>query len=187
MSGMLHRLAALGLLAVVLVTGWSVIAAPLIESLQETEQALLREHRLKARLETRIAQLQTDLAQLDGQSVEAIGWQGSRTGEISARIQSQIGERARAHGLQLRSVAAIEADDVAGSAATGFRVELQAPMDQAARFLRDLEIATPPILARRTNIRRLNRGRGQSPQPVVFMRLELAAPIIVSAAGDARQ
>ncbi|MEM1159381.1 MAG: hypothetical protein AAGJ28_00470 [Pseudomonadota bacterium] len=171
-------LAGLGLLV------WFGAVDPALSAMQGVRNDLGREAAMRSRLENTLLRLDVEATELNEARAEMPGWRGARIGEISASIQAAISREARRNGLALRSVTATEADDIATSSAAGLVTELQAPLDQATGFLRGLEGMTPPIIVRRINMRRVNRQDRDSAQPLVFLRLELAAPIVLAEEGE---
>ena len=174
------RLAALGLTTLVLAGLGIFVFLPAFETLRASDRALRHEIALKGRLIASHATLGSEKAALGAHSGEPLGWRGQRTGEVAARIQSDLSRMAREKGIVLRSVTPFDAEPVAQTRTIGLRVEVEAALDSALGLLRAIETADRPILVGRANLRRLNRQSASSVQPLIFMRLELVAPVILS-------
>lgn len=177
----ISRVSALGVTFLFLTFCWVVLIGPAIDAVAETSNSLIEEQRLKARLTVSLAALKRQDEAFPEPASDILFWQGARQGEIGAAIQSQIGSIARNAQIRLRSSAAIDAAPLAAVTARGFRIEAEAPLDKAVMFLRALERSEPPLVVTRTSLRRLNRRSTSQEQPVVYLRLEVAAPIQMAA------
>lgn len=171
---------AVGILVLVILGFGFVIGQPIWAVRQSVSAQVERESKRHQDLSARLAALIAEEERLSSIAVETIGWQGDRVGEVSARIQSEINLTARRLGLQLRSVTAIETEPLAGQETAGLRIEVEAPSDRAMSLIKALETTEPPILVSRMNVRRLNRNAPNLTQPIIYLRLELQAPVQIT-------
>lgn len=179
-----HIFGAYGVLLALIAAFWFGAIQPAISVVRDTAKAVERERDLLQRLETSLARLEIEAERLTQQDTKTPGWKAARIGEAVAIIQADISKRARAQGVVLRSVTAIDAEPIAGSQSIGLRLELEAPLDQAAAFVQQTEQVSPALLITRADLRRLNRQQDEVLQPVVFVRLEISAPVVLEGAEE---
>jgi len=137
------------------------------------------------RLTRNIAALQAERAGLSDDGALGTVWTAQQMGEATARIQSSLSALAAARGVSLRSVSPTSQRDLSLANAAGFRLELEAGLDQLTGFLTDIEYHTPVLLVERASLRRLNKaGSGQRTQPLVFAQIDLLAPVTLQQGGQ---
>lgn len=124
-----------------------------------------------------LAELQAERAQISSGETEGIFWTAERAGEATALVQSEISSIARARGLALRSIAPTEPRKLHSVTGVGFRLEAEAHLDDLMAFLRDIEFHSPTLMVERATLRRLNRVGQNDAQPVIFVQLDLLAPL----------
>lgn len=129
-----------------------------------------------ARLEASIRELNLELHQLRSADISNLVWRGARPGELTALVQARVGEIAASHGLQLRSITPIQGTPLPLTESLAFRVEIEAPLDRYAAFLRQVEFHSPAILVQRAIIRRVTRFGELVEQPIVNSQLEILVP-----------
>lgn len=174
-----RRVAAVALLITLLVGLWIGAVAPALAALTHQRDALAQAERQRASLMLSIDRLSAEQAGLSTLEPQTVLWTGERVGAVSASVQGLLGEVARRHGVSLRTIASIDAAPIASFRALGFRLEAEGPLDRVTALLRDVESQEPPLLVTRLNLRR-GGARPTSDQPMLFMRLELAAPVQLS-------
>lgn len=177
------RLAAVALLSGVVAFAGTLVVLPFVDDVATTRAQLERETRALWQLKASLAQLEAREAALSSEESAGLGWAGRQLGQVTAVVQARLSEVARTRGIRLRSVTSIPSEPIAETETVGLRLEAEAPLDQIAGYLRDVETLTPVILVRRLNLRRLSRPTDAAAQPVVYLRLELAAPIVLAAEG----
>ena len=176
------RMAALILAGLFGAVGLIGVAAPILDHIEDTKTSLEDVTALEIRLQQRLSALEQDAQHLETLSVPNLARRGARDGEIDATLQAEIGRLARNAGVRLRSVTSTGEQTFSGHPALGLRVELESPLDRLLSFLLAIERSEPPIIPTRTTLRRLGRRGGNEPQPLVYLRLELAAPIAITTA-----
>ncbi|MEM9099457.1 MAG: GspMb/PilO family protein [Pseudomonadota bacterium] len=180
MTSRFEKISAVAILLVGLVLMGLFVVEPIWALRQDVARQVERETEQQRDLAARLLTLVAEDDRLSSSIPPSIGWEGSRIGEVSARIQSAITASARRLGLQLRSVTAIETEPLAGQQTAGLRIELEAPSDVAMTFMRSVEATEPPLMITRANLRRVNRNAPGITQPFLYLRLELTAPVRIS-------
>ncbi|MCU0910461.1 MAG: type II secretion system protein GspM [Rhodobacteraceae bacterium] len=129
------------------------------------------------RLASAIGRMRTERAQLSGSGIDAVVWPGERLGEVTARVQGRISELAVGHGLQLRSIAPTGTRPLPLTQGVGFRIESETTLDRLTEFLREVEHHAPALTVERATLRRLARPGEEPPQPVLFVQIDILAPV----------
>ena len=129
------------------------------------------------RLQETVARLELEAAQYSQQDSLDLIWASGEVGEVTAKVQARISSIARASSVALRTIAPIKAPDLPLVQTIGFRIEGEARLDQLVDFLRAVESSSPSLVIGKAHLRRLNRLGDLSELPVVFLQIELAAPI----------
>ena len=106
-------------------------------------------------------------------------WRAAQTGEATARIQSQLSKIASERGVSLRSISPTRARDLNLAQAAGFRLEMEASLDQLVQFLQAIEYHSPALLVEKASLRRLNKLNSNQPQPLIFAQIEISAPVVL--------
>lgn len=169
----------MGTIAAFCAVVWFSVLAPLQEwrsSTLETRSKIIGEIN---QLERRIDTLGLEQAQLSSGHALDVLWRASQTGQVTARIQSDLSQLATARGINLRSISPVRSRDMNLAQATGFQIEMEAAMDQLSAFLRDIEYHSPALLIERASLRRLNKRNTNQPQPLVFAQIEVVAPVVL--------
>lgn len=179
----ISKAAALALLVVVLGVLWTVAIAPGLAARELAVDALENAKKRQHSLNATITELSAEADALEDSGLGRALWTGARRGEVAARLQSMIGTLARDVQMPLRSIAPLQAADIADTSVLGLTVEAEGPLDRLVNFMRLVEDHEPPLIVTRANVRRV-QGRGMGPQPSVWLRLELAAPVEIRAADE---
>ena len=163
-----------------LAAGGALIWFAAVVPLQEWRQSALnsRERALEGfqQLQDRIAALKAERAILSESGELGVLWRASQTGEATALVQSHLSQLATGSGVSLRSISPTRARDMTLAQASAFRLEMEAPLDKVASFLRDVENNEPALLVEKASLRRSNRPNSEQAQPLVFVQLEVLAP-----------
>lgn len=138
-----------------------------------------------ATLDVRSERLAAELALVKDSKTDGLKWQADGLGVATARIQARVSEFASENGIALRSMSPTGEAKLSGTPTVTFRLEAEATLDRLVSFLRTLEYGQPAVLVQASNIRRLNRPGNDGQQPVVFVQLDLSAPIEI--AGEVSQ
>lgn len=173
----LSRLAALAILAVLLIAVWFLIASPIIQENSSLAADLQTAQAEKIRLAATITNLTFRLENGDSADLQGEIWQAKQAGEMTARIQAELGAIARANGITLRSVTPARAPQIPLVDSTALRIEAEADLAQFRALIIAVEQHSPALFIERATIRRLNRPGRISEQPLVFFQLDIAAPI----------
>lgn len=182
-------LASLAVLAVIAALAW--FAA--VEPLREWKMAAMRDRDAAVseieRLGESIARLSAQRANIDDGGMAHIVWSAAQMGEATAQIQSALSAIASQRGVSLRSVTPTGQRSLSLSEAAGFRLELEASLDQFGGFLTALEYRMPVLVIERATLRRLNRPVSTNPvaglslQPLLFAQIDVLAPVSLSTEG----
>ncbi|WP_339691982.1 hypothetical protein [Celeribacter baekdonensis] len=130
-------------------------------------------------LQERLSSLQHDLSSASDLPTQDLLWTAPQIGEVTAKIQSTLTNQARDSGLALRSIAPTGAEEEDFATFAKFRLEGEVRLDSTLNFLRKLEGNAPPLLVRNATLRRLNRPGNAEEYPLLFIQLELVAPVRV--------
>ncbi len=173
------RLAALAILGGVLAGVWFFIVAPVMQ-IQAAQTADLQAAQVeKVRLTAAITNLTFRLENGDAADLKGEIWQAKQAGEMTARIQAELGDIARANGITLRSVTPARAPQLPLVETTALRIEAEADLSQFRALIIAIEQHSPALFIERASIRRLNRPGRISEQPLVFFQLDIVAPVRV--------
>lgn len=179
-SGFLNAATALAICAGLGALVWLAVAAPLQQwrssALAERPQTIADIRNLQ----DRIAELEKERAQLSGDTELNVLWRAAQTGQATARIQGQLSKLASERGLNLRSISPTPSRDLTLAQAAGFRLEMEASLDQLVSFLRAVEYHAPALLVEKASLRRLNKPNAAQPQPLVFAQIEVSAPVVLN-------
>ncbi|MCW3783543.1 type II secretion system protein GspM [Defluviimonas salinarum] len=107
-------------------------------------------------------------------------WQARQTGEATARVQSVVTELARASGANLRALGPGPSHEFGLVQAVSLRLESEATLDQLSALLQKLEFHAPPLLVETATLRRLNRPGHATEQPLLFVQIDILAPVNLS-------
>lgn len=178
--GHLSRLAAIGLLGLVLGSFWALAIQPLGEWRQAQLTELERTKLEIERLTLATARLEAERDSLQGETTISKLWDGTQPGEISARIQSHLNDAASESGISFRSITPLPPRSAGTYTSFGFRLEFEAGLGQLARFLQDVEYAAPALPVERATLRRVIRPGDRSEQPIVFAQIDIVAPVLTN-------
>lgn len=173
----LARLAALAILVGLLAGVWFFIINPVIQTKSALTADLQSTQAEKNHLTAAIANLAFRLENGDAADLQGEIWQAKQAGEMTARIQAELGAIAHANGITLRSVTPARAPRMPLVDTTALRIEAEADLAQFRALIITIEQHSPALFIERATIRRLNRPGRISEQPLVFFQLDIAAPI----------
>ncbi|SFI65429.1 GspMb/PilO family protein [Jannaschia pohangensis] len=135
-----------------------------------------------ARLQRSIADLETEAAQLVGTGILDTVWRARQPGEALAIVQTEIGDLATRAAVSLRSMSPIPAPDLPLVDTLGLRLEGEMPLNRLVTFLLALEHHDRSLIVRSANIRRLPNGQDRFEQPLLFVQLDVVAPLVLGEA-----
>lgn len=164
-------------LAVVAGATWLVIIQPISAwaNVQITERDTLKEQNL--RLRQTVQRLDRERNSFELTDTGNLIWESHQVGQTTARIQQVINETATGQGIRMRSVAPGRSTISDIAEAIGFRLEFDAHLDQLTAFLRTIETNEPLLIVAQTKLRRLARQNSENTQPLVFVQMDVVAPI----------
>ncbi len=168
------------MLALILAMAWMGLVRPVADWRMARFSAHTASVSETERLSVSVDRLKRDLAQLSQKEDLDLIWSAQEIGEVTAQVQASISAMARETGISLRSVTPGNAPDFPFVKTVGFRLEGEARLDQLLSFLRALEGANPALVVERAHLRRLNRVGEATELPVLFLQLELMAPVRVA-------
>ncbi|MHA6268366.1 type II secretion system protein GspM [Aliiroseovarius sp. CAU 1755] len=166
------------LLAIVLCAAGALLVLPMLADWRSAKIANVDalESEL-ALLDARSERLATEQALVKESQTDDLKWQADGLGVATARIQARVSEIASENGMALRSMSPTGEAKLSGAPTVTFRLEAEATLDRLVSFLRTLEYGQPVVLVQGSNLRRLNRPGVEGQQPIVFIQLNLSAPI----------
>ncbi len=179
LSRVMALLVVVGFMMLALVAIVQPLAAWRNATLVTAEAAIVETQRLMAGMSS----LRTERAQLSGSGIDALVWPGERLGELTARVQGRISELAVRHGLQLRSITPTGTRALPLTSAVGFRIESETTLDRLVGFLREVEHHSPGLIVDRATLRRLSRPGDEPLQPVLFLQIDIVAPVAATEDG----
>ena len=159
---------------------WAAVGAPLADW---RARALAERPRVIAQigeLQARIADLRADRDRLAGGGELDVLWRAAQTGEATARLQSELSRLASDRGVSLRSISPMRTRDLTLAQAAGFRLEMEAALDQLASFLRDVEYHSPALVVDRASLGRLDKAGPAQPQPLLFAQVEISGTVVLT-------
>ena len=158
---------------------WVVAIGPLLLWRSDV-QADLGASRTKAeRLIESITRLEQEKRLLSTETnIEGV-WTAGTASKATALVQAGLSTLAREQGIAFRSIAPLENPDMPLMSAVAFRVEAEVTLDRLVSLLRKIEFSSPILLVERGTVRRLSRNTTGSPQPTVFVQLEITAPVLL--------
>lgn len=176
-SGLLRIVAPFLSLAVIAGLAWFVVFQPISAwaASQITERDMLREQR--ARLQQSVQRLEVERNDFEVTDTGKLTWASQQIGQTTARVQQAINEIAIDQGIRMRSVAPGRSAIPEITEAIGFRLEFEAHLDQLTAFLRIVEANEPILVVAQTKLRRLARQSLENAQPLVFIQMDVVAPI----------
>ena len=134
----------------------------------------------------RISQVQGSITYLNQQlstsnSEAAFGdvMRASDMGLARAQIQASLGDLALAHNLRFRTISPINSPKIDQFQSLAFRIETETDLASLRDFLVSLEQAKPMILVETGSLRRLSRNSSNAFQPMIYVQLDVFAPIIL--------
>jgi len=176
-SPTMARLILLALGAIIALILWLTVLAPLAAWRADRLSTLEQETSALARLEQRVAAMTRERAALSSQGDLGIAWSADRIGAATARVQSELNRLAATHGVTLRAIAPVRARELPGLDSAGFRIEGEATLDRLVPFLVALDHHGPALLVEKATLRRLTRPGAPTAQPVLFVQMDLLAPV----------
>ncbi|WP_284165974.1 type II secretion system protein GspM [Frigidibacter sp. SD6-1] len=153
------------------------VLLPLSDWRAETATRLSQVRAELEHLNKSIAELQAEMTRLSAGIAESYRWSAPQLGEASAMVQSRISDVARQVGVSLRQISPLPDRDIGSSGLLGFRIELEATVDNFVKFLIQVEQNSPALTVRRATVRRLTRAEVVSSQPFLFVQIDLLAPV----------
>lgn len=145
------------------------------DTLGNLQNAVTDESRLRAA----ISKMELEKAQFGTGSDDVLTWSASQTGEAFARVQASLSETASANGISFRSITPLPTAEIDGLTRAPVRVEFEADLSQLSSFLQSVEYGIPALPIERAMLRRLIRPNETASLPVLFVQLDVAAPISV--------
>ncbi len=130
-----------------------------------------------ATLKGSLARLAAEEASLGTDTDNASLWPAGQLGEATARVQSAISASATQNAVDLHSITPTQGTALAIARTVSFRLEAEASLDAFSAFLLDLEFHTPALLVESADLRLLSRPTGQGAQPLIFVQMEIIAPV----------
>lgn len=110
-------------------------------------------------------------------NVEQYLWKAKQAGEMTAKIQAELGKLATQEGISLRSIIPTVSKDFSQIETTGLRIEAEADLSQFKDFILTLEQHEPALFIERAILRRINRPGISSEQPLIFFQIDILAPV----------
>ncbi len=165
----------LGIVAVI----WIFAIQPALSWRATVEHDLASSIDESERLEEGLQGLRAQLENLETVELDHLVWEAQQAGELTARIQAELGAIARRSGVTLRSVTPTQAAEFPMFRTTALRIEAEADLAQLITMLVEIEQHEPVLVVSRANLRRLNRPGRTSEQPLVFLQLDIAAPVLL--------
>lgn len=167
-SGRTGQALAVGLLALLLLLIWTVVASPLIE--WHADRGLLLQQRRV--LASRMAQLTQSLPELERQAAEVTGpipgaiIEATSDAVAAATLQQAVQDMAARSGATLSSTEALPAEQVQGYRRIGLRVAMSAPWPVLVQVLRAISQATPQMLVDELQVHGGRTPVGQASPPL---------------------
>ncbi|KNG93789.1 hypothetical protein ATO11_11485 [Pseudaestuariivita atlantica] len=162
------------------IAGWIGLGAPLADWREDALAGRATALEDLREMHARAAALKADHAALSRTDALPLMWRADQMGEATAQIQATLSKAASDGGVSLRSISPNPARDMDLAQAAGFNLELEATLDQLAAFLSTIEHHAPALLVEQAMLRRLVPTAGQAPQPLLFARIEIAAPVMLT-------
>jgi general secretion pathway protein M len=176
------RLAAIGLLVLALLAGWTFVVAPLLRGYQTTAEQIERSQSLLERYR-RLAAQQPELQRMVDQASQAAGASaGYLKGETEALAAASLQEQVRAlvddAGGELRSTQILPlepAEEGVPARRVGLRLQLAIDLEGLQALLHGLETAEPYLFLEDVTMRerRMRRRRRNDPEPPPMLDVAL--------------
>ncbi len=131
----------------------------------------------RTRLAASVARLEAEKQMFVLDDLTGLIWEGLQSAEVTAKVQSALNDTARQNGIVMRSIAPANQRGQAADV-LGFRLEFEASLPQLVAFLKEIEFGRPPIIITRANMRRLVRANQEEAQPVLFVQIDVNAPVL---------
>ena len=162
---------------------WIATVAPVLSWRMDTNTQLAISQGKADRLLNSIANLEHEYVALSAEADFGDIWKTNSVSEATAKVQASLGTIARQNGVTFRSITPLQSPEMALVDAVAFRLEAELTLDRLVELLRALEYSSPLILVERSNIRRLARGITGATQPIVFVQLDITAPVAIQEDG----
>lgn len=183
-GSLVSRLAAVGLLVLVLLAGWTFVVAPLVMGYQTTaeqiqrSQTLLERYRLLAAQQPELQRRVDEASQAAGASAGYL--EGATEALAAASLQEQVRALVGGAGGELRStqILPIEAaEEGAPARRVGLRLQLGIDLEALQTLLYGLEASEPYLFLEDVTIReqrmRRRRNNADEPPPTLDVGLEI--------------
>ena len=182
----ISRLAAFGILALVLLAGHQFLVSPLMARFSENEQQILQKskllehYRALAHAEPALAERIAAAQRRD----DGVGgyWEGGSDVQTAAKLQDRVSESVETHGgdvISVETIAAGDADATGGVRETRLRARISVTQGGLASILHDLESATPYMFIDRLAVtsnrswRKTVRAEAGEQEPRLDVRLDV--------------
>lgn len=188
LSPAMSRIAAIGLLALVVFGAWAAIVAPVINSRENAKLELRQLELLRAGFSRALR----DRAYLEAQVInlrerrdwQSFSFEGASAALVGAQIQTVVRELVAQSGSELRTTANLPVVSTAGYQKLGLRIELRASLQSVAQLLREMETHVPFLFIEGISLRGEERAarEGTVRDVLLSVRLDVSAFMMVEGA-----
>lgn len=188
LSPAMSRIAAIGLLALVVFGAWAAIVAPVIDSRENAKLELRQLELLRAGFSRSLR----DRAYLEAQVInlrerrdwQSFSFEGASAALVGAQIQTVVRELVAQSGSELRTTANLPVVSTAGYQKLGLRIELRASLQSVAQLLREMETHVPFLFIEGISLRGEERAarEGTVRDVLLSVRLDVSAFMMVEGA-----